>query len=323
MTGKTISRRSFLGGMVGCAVGTVLGAQVPVQAAQLLAAGQKVPHSAGTAGPNFKMPLYATDCHHHIYDARYPLAPGAVLTPPDATVAEYRLLQQRLGIMRHVIVQPSTYGVDNSLLVDSLKEFGLDTSRGIAVVDTKVTDQELHKLNAAGVRGIRFNFSIAKGVTDVGMVLPLAHRIHELGWHVQVVAKADQIVKEQAIWEKIPCPIVFDHLGHVPRVTHAAFNVILAMLQQKKCWVKLSGAYILSKTGAPSYMDRYAVAKEYVDTAPDQVVWGSDWPHPTAAADKKPDDAVLLNLLADWAPEKSVRKRILVDNPARLYGFSK
>ncbi|MGL5512902.1 MAG: amidohydrolase family protein, partial [Sporomusa sp.] len=152
-------------------------------------------------------------------------------------------------------------------------------------------------------------------------VLPLAHRVHELGWHVQVVAKAEQILAGKDVWDKIPCTIVFDHLAHIPHVNHPAFALVIAMLRQQECWVKLSGAYILSASDAPSYADRYAVAKGYVDAAPEQVVWVSDWPHPTVAGGQKPDDAILLDLLADWAPEVTVRGKILVDNPARLYGF--
>ena len=283
--------------------------------------GQQVPFSFGTQLPRIKVPINATDCHHHIYDSRFPADPHSFLRHPDATVADYRLLQKRLGITRNVIIQPSTYGVDNSGLIEALKEFGVEATRGIAVVNTSVTDAELIKLDRAGVCGIRFNLSVPGGATDMNMVLPLAQRINELGWHIQVVAKPDQIQTGQAIWESLPCPVVFDHLGHLPNGDHPAFTTIIELMRQGRGWVKLSGAYILSKVGAPAYTDRAALAKAYIKEVPSQLLWGSDWPHPTAKLDNKPDDAVLLDLLSEWIEDENVINHILVDNPARLYGF--
>lgn len=284
-------------------------------------AGQPIPYSTGVQKPTFKVPALATDTHHHIYDSRFPVDPNSALRPGDATVSDYRLLQKRLGTSRHVIVQPSTYGVDNSGLVQSLKEFGIETTRGIAVVNASVTDAELDQLNAAGVRGIRFNLSQPGGATSMDMVLPLAERIKKMGWHIQVVATPDQIAENAEIWKQTPCPIVFDHLGHITDINHPAVDVIVKLMQQDKAWVKISGAYILSKVGPPSYSDRAPIAKRFIGAAPNRVVWGSDWPHPTAKANAIPDDAVLMNLLAEWTANDDLVKQILVDNPARLYGF--
>jgi predicted TIM-barrel fold metal-dependent hydrolase len=275
--------------------------------------------------PKTKVPPLATDCHHHIYDSHFKLDPNATLRPQDATIADYRLLQKRLGMQRNVVVQPSTYGVDNSGLMSVLQQFGLTTTRGVAVVNTSVTDAELNALNAAGVRGIRFNIVTPGGATSFEMVPSLAKRIHELGWHIQMNVTGAQIVANKALWNEVPCSIVFDHLGHIPQpdgAKHPAFEVVTALMQRGKGWVKLTGLYNDTKVGPPSYADSSTLAAAFVAAAPGQVVWGSDWPHPTEAADKKPDDALLLDFLSTWAPDAALRKHILVDNPAKLYGFA-
>lgn len=300
-------------------------ASLVMQAPRLLAADEAsahaVPFSSGTLKPKISVPPLATDTHHHIYDSRFPVDPKSALRPADASVADYRLLQKRLGTTRNVIVQPSTYGVDNSGLIQSLKEFGKNTTRGIAVVNSSVGDAELAELDAAGVIGIRFNLSQPGGATTPEMVLPLAKRISPMGWHIQVVATPEQIVENAAIWNQLPCPVVFDHMGHVMDVNHPAMRLIVSLMQHGKAWVKLSGAYILSKVGPPSYSDRAAVASALIEAAPKQVVWGSDWPHPTSKPDNKPDDALLMDLLATWAKSDEQIRLILVDNPQRLYGF--
>lgn len=320
MDNKVVTRRTFLKG-TGLTFMALSGIRIPVGSAESDSAEQKVPYSSGSELPNLKVPLNAADCHHHIYDFRFPVDPNSTLRHPDATVADYRLLQKRLGTTRNVIVQPSTYGVDNSGLVESLKEFGLKTTRGIAVVNTSVTDAELAELDKVGVRGIRFNMSVPGEATNMDMVQTLAQRVNELGWHIQVVAKPDKILAGKDVWSSVPCPVVFDHLGHITSVDQPAFEVILNLLREGKGWVKLSGAYILSKVGSPTYADRTIVAKAYVNEVPGQLVWGSDWPHPTSKIDNKPDDAILMSLLTEWAPDEAVQRRILVDNPARLYGF--
>ena len=285
---------------------------------------ETVPWSTGTEPAALPAPPLATDCHHHIYDSRFPIAASATLKPGDATVADYRKLQRRIGTSRHVVVQPSTYGTDNSCLLDAMRQFGLGEARAVAVVDTGVTDAELDRLGEAGVRGIRFNLAQA-GATTIDMVDPLARRIVTRGWHIQVNAPPDLIARNAELWAGLPCPVVFDHLAHLPYPegrAHPAFALMLRLLGAGKGWIKLSGAYADTKAGPPGYADSSEVARAYVQAAPGQLVWGSDWPHPTEPVGKKPDDAVLFDLLADWAPDPAVRTRILVENPARLYDFT-
>lgn len=283
-------------------------------------AQQPVPWSSGTERATLKAPANACDCHMHIYDSRFPAAPTAKLRPGDAHGEDYRKLQQRIGTTRTVVVTPSTYGTDNRCTLDALAKMGA-TARGVAVVDGSIADAELERLHQAGIRGIRFNL-VQAGATSPDMLEPLSRRVNELGWHVQIYQTGERIAEMAALLRRLPSPIVFDHLGHVPMpegVDHPSFHVIAGLLEQGRAWVKLSGAYIVSKTGAPAYADATKVAQAYVKLAPERLVWGSDWPHPTQT--RKPDDAVLFDLLGVWAPDETVRRRILVDNPETLYGF--
>jgi D-galactarolactone isomerase len=280
-----------------------------------------VPWSSGTEPTKLKAPPNACDCHMHIYDSRFPVAPNATLRPPDASIDAYRLHQRRLGTTRTIVVNPSTYGTDNSCTLDAMAEFG-DTARGVAVVDTSVTDAELERLNVLGVRGVRFNF-VQSGATTLEMLEPLSKRVNVLGWHIQLHMLGDQIVAAASLLHRLPSPIIFDHLARIPQpagVDHPAFAAVLDLLDKGRTWVKLSGAYMNTKTGSP-YPDASLIARAFVKAAPERLVWASDWPHPTEHADEKPNDAILFDVLADWAPDEAIRNRILVDNPAALYGF--
>jgi predicted TIM-barrel fold metal-dependent hydrolase len=268
-----------------------------------------------------KAPPNSADCHLHIYESRFPVDPRSKLRPPDATVADYRLVQERLGTTRCVIVQPSTYGVDNRCMLQAVEQFGR-AARGIAVVNPGISDADLKRMDASGVRGIRFNLEQA-GATTLDMVEPLARRIAPLGWHIQVNAAPEKIRSAAEIWKSLPVDVVFDHLAHVlaPGGLDSAYEVVTDLLEKRKGWVKLSGVYADSKVGPPSYSDREAITKAYVKNAPERLVWGTDWPHPTVTG-TKPDNAALLNLLFEWVPDETARARILVGNPEKLYGFS-
>jgi predicted TIM-barrel fold metal-dependent hydrolase len=284
---------------------------------------QQVKWSTGTERTKLVMPPDATDCHHHIYDHRYPWAPEATLKPGDATVDDYRQLQKRIGTTRNVIIQPSSYGVDNRLLVESIARFN-GRARGIAVVNTSVTQTELKALNRAGVRGIRFNLA-PPGTTTLDMVKPLAARIASMGWHVQVNAPAAFLMQARSTWYDLPCPVVFDHLAHVPEpdaVHQASFQMVSELLTSGKAYVKLIGFYNETQVGPPSYADSVALAAGFARVAPERVLWGSDWPHPTEQPlNRIPDDALLADLFANVVPDEATRKRILVDTPATLYQF--
>jgi predicted TIM-barrel fold metal-dependent hydrolase len=289
------------------------------------AKAQQVPWSSGTASAKTKAPPNATDCHHHIYSSRFKVDPNSTLRPGDASVADYRLLQKRIGTSRNVIVQPSTYGIYNDGLIEALGECG-PTARSVAVVNANVTDDELKRLDAARVRGVRFNLATPGGATTIEMLEPVAKRIAPMGWHVQFNMSAEATLAAKDVLNRLPCPIVFDHLAHMPQPAgagHPAFAMVVDLLQKGKAWVKLSGAYQDTKVGPPTYADTIPLVQAYVKAAPERLVWGSDWPHPSEQSKPAlPDDALLFDLLAQWVPDEAVRNRILVDNPAKLYGFS-
>jgi predicted TIM-barrel fold metal-dependent hydrolase len=286
----------------------------------------QVPYSAGREAPTIHVPADACDCHHHIYDpVRFPYVPEDVRNQPPATVDAYRMLQQRLGLTRSVIVQPSAYGTDNRCTLAALEQMGPD-ARGVAVVDSTIGDAELDTMHRLGVRGIRFNVATG-GSRDRKAIVSLSHRVNERGWHLQFWVNADDAVQMSALFDELPSPIVFDHRGHLPQpagATHPAFRLIARLIDKGRTWVKLSGLYIDTSLGEPTYADTVKVGRAFVELAPERVVWGTDWPHPSVFSERKPwpDDARMLDLLAEQAPAPAVVQRILVTNPAKLYGFS-
>lgn len=276
--------------------------------------------------PKMAVPANACDAHHHIYDKRFPASPHWTRGFSEAPVTEYRALQQRLGLTRNVIVQPSTFGVDNRCLLDALTQMGAANARGIVVIDEATPDEELKRMSSLGVRGVRVNFLSAQtwGKTTLDRLTSTAKRIAPLGWHVQVLMSGDQIAASEATLSDLPTPLVIDHLGRIPQPAGAAHDgakAVLRMLANGRTWMKLSEPYEDSKIGPPGYEDSSALAKTYISAAPNRMIWGTDWPHPTVAKDK-PDDADLLDLLEVWAPDAATRNRILVQNPIELFGFS-
>ena len=281
----------------------------------------KVPNSSGTYAPKLKAPANAVDCHIHIYDPRFQ---PPVAHPLNGTVADYRLLQKRIGVSRVVIVQPRNYAVDNSVTVDAIRQLGIANARGVGVLRPTVTDAELKTLDEGGIRGIRFTVGNPKtAVVSIDMIEPLAKRIAAYGWHVQLNMEPQQIIDSAEILKRLPTPIVFDHMGKPPLpagANHPSHQIIRALIDQARAWVKISGAYIVDEAGAPAFAGATPVAQAFVKAAPERCVWGSDWPHPGPKI--HPDDAHLFDLLAEWAPDETIRNRILVDNPKKIYGFA-
>jgi len=188
-----------------------------------------------------------------------------------------------------------------------------------------ISEAELRRLDEQGVRGVRFNLGFP-GVLTIESLKPLAPRLADLGWHCQINMRPKQIEDSADLLASLPGRLVFDHLAQVPQpagLESAPYKIIRGLLDRGKTWVKLSGPYVSSKQGAPDYADAGAVAAAYVKAAPERLVWGSDWPHPSEPKEHKPDDARLFDLFAQCAGDDVAFKRILVDNPAELYGFPK
>jgi D-galactarolactone isomerase len=288
---------------------------------------QQAPNSTGTEAAKLKAPANACDCHMHIYDPRFPESnPRPGLNPKNATVTDYRLLQKRTGTTRVVVVTPRNYATDNRVTVDALAQLGAN-SRGVAVLHPTVTDAELKSLNDAGIRGIRFSLGDpSTAVVTFDMVEPLAKRVADLGWHVQFNLDGEQIADHADLLARLPAQIVFDHMGHptLPAgVDHASFSIMRRLIDKGRTWIKLSGAYSNSMVGAPLYPEATKMAQAFVKAAPERLVWGSDWPHPTEQSKTLPNDALLFDLLATWSADETTRNRILVQNPEALYGFAK
>ena len=244
----------------------------------------------------------------------------------DARVTDYRQLQRRIGTTRTVVVSPAAYGTDNRVTLDAIAQLG-PNARGVAVLHPTVTEDELRALHEGGIRGIRFTLGDpATAVVKVDMIEPLAKRVAGLGWHLQFNVEGEQIVELADLLRRLPTPLVFDHLGNPPvaaGIDHPSHAIVRGLVDKRRAWVKLSGAYSNSKIGPPTYPEATKVAQAFVKAAPERLVWGSDWPHPTMPNDDKPNDALLFDLLAEWAPDPATRHRILVQNPEALYGFAK
>jgi predicted TIM-barrel fold metal-dependent hydrolase len=313
-----MERRAFL--WSGLAGATAL---VPAR----LGHAQEVPNSAGTGRPRLKAPAHACDCHMHIYDPdRFAFAPSPRAAPRHAAVPQYRMLQKRVGTTRAVIVTPRNYATDNRATVDAIAQMGAD-ARGVAVLLPSVADAELKRLHEAGVRGIRFSLGDpASAVVTPAMIEPLAKRAAGLGWHVQFNLGGEQIVELAGLLSRLPSQMVFDHMANPPLpagIGHPSHAFVRGLMDKGRAWVKLSGAYSNSRIGPPSYPEATLVARSFIQAAPERLVWGSDWPHPSLPDDHKPDDAALFDLLSQWAPDEATRNRILVRNPEALYGFAR
>lgn len=268
-------------------------------------------------------PAGACDTHVHIYDARHPTAPSALLRPPDALPAHYREVQRALGLDRVVLVQPTTYGFDNTCQIAAAAELGASTgaARLVVVVDERTTPDELERLHAAGARGARFHM-LPGGAVAWGSLAPTADSIAALGWHVQLQLDGRTLPDHLDALLALSTPLVVDHVGRfMPPVApdDVAFGALLTLLDTGRCWVKLSAPYESTRDGAPTYPTVTALAHALVRRFPERLLWATNWPHP--GQPDPPSVADLERLAHDWLPTAELRQRVLVDNPATVYGF--
>lgn len=279
-----------------------------------------------TRAPQLRLPPLACDCHAHVCGpaARYPYWPGRVYTPPDCLPADYRRMLAILGVERAVLVQPSVYWTDNRAMLDAMAEGGA-AFRGVAVVEQAVSSQEIARLHAAGVRGLRCNIVDIvedKGKLPLDMLRRLADKIARHGWHIELLMHCDEFPQMDRAFADFPVPVVLGHLGYMRTdkgLEHPGFQALLALMRAGRAWAKLTGPYRISTQPMP-HADTVPFAHALVAAAPQRVVWGTDWPH-VMAKGPMPNDGDLCDLLADWVPDPAERKRVLVDNPAALYGF--
>jgi predicted TIM-barrel fold metal-dependent hydrolase len=276
--------------------------------------------------PRLRMPRHACDTHAHICGpiARYPYAERRVYTPPDALLPAYRHMLDALGVERAVLVQPSVYGTDNTVMLAAMAELGPERARGVAVVDDNISESELERLHEAGVRGVRVNVvdvAEGKGVIPMQSLAPLAARVKRYGWHVEFLMHADEFPDLDRQFADFPADIVLGHLGYMKTdkgVDQQGYQAMLRLMRKGKCWVKLTGPYRISNEPLP-HADTLPYARALLGAAPERVLWGTDWPH-VMVKTPMPNDADLADLLLDWVPER-FREQVLVANPAKLYGF--
>ncbi|WP_426111087.1 amidohydrolase family protein [Pseudomonas sp. DSP3-2-2] len=261
----------------------------------------------------------ACDCHVHIYEPeRFPLTQRIA----RASWSDYQHVQRRLGLQRALLVQANGYGFDMGCLLDALAQAG-DAARAIAVIAPDTSDETLSRLHSAGVRGVRFMLIPgAQGALGWDELEPISARIAELGWVINLQVDGRQLPDFEARIRALPSLVSIDHTGKFLEpvgIDHPGFKSLLCLLDSGKVWVKVSAPYETSKSGPPHYQDVSVLARTLVQAFPERCLWASNWPHPGRSP--APDDMAMLDLLSEWALDDNVRRRILVDNPARLYGF--
>jgi predicted TIM-barrel fold metal-dependent hydrolase len=274
--------------------------------------------------PKLALPPKAADCHCHVFGPRdkYPWAANRLYTPPPVSLDDYLAMLRVTGFERGVMVQTGLYGTDNRFIVDAMKAHP-GKLRAIALIGEDVNDNELRHLAESGVRGFRVNRTAKTGLAfDVAR--RLAERTRELGWHVQFLLDVEDHPDLDTLLGSFATEVVIDHMGRPdPRkgVNAPGFQALIRLLKSGRGWAKLSAPYRTSLL-PPPYADLTPFARALVQAAPDRLVWGSDWPH-VLLETQMPDDGDLVDQIAVWVPDEAVRKRILVDNAERMYGFER
>ena len=278
-----------------------------------------------TGKPNSPLPPKSCDCQVHVFGdtAKYPLRSGSAYVPPlDATIEEAERMHRALGIERGVVVQSTVHGKDHRILFDALK--GRPNYRGIALVDDETSDRDLQRLHDAGVRGARFNFWKRLNIVPSAAEFKRAtERIGAMGWHAKVHAVDDEWLELKDLLCEAKLPIVIDHLGHLDvskGPDNPSFKLLLDLVRNENCWMLVSNGDRMSLKDEP-WDDVVPLAQEFIKAAPERIIWCSDWPHVWYEKSAVPNDAQLVDLLYAFAPSHELRRKILVENPARLFGF--
>lgn len=278
--------------------------------------------------PKITLPPLACDCHAHICGpkAKYAYYPERLYTPPDCLLPDYRHMLATIGLQRAVLVQPSIYGTDNTVMLEAMKAAG-PQFRGVAVVADNISERELERMHEAGVRGVRVNIVDVKnrkpGTLPMASLENFAQRVKPFGWHMEFLMHVDEFPDLDRMLGDFPVDTVYGHLGYMKTdqgLATPGFQALLRLMKSGKAWAKLSGPYRITSQPLP-YADTDGYAHALLEAAPQQVIWGTDWPH-VILKGAMPNDGDLADMLSAWVPDAMLRKRVLVDNPARLYGFS-
>lgn len=284
------------------------------------------PPDPNTRRPKYRPPPGACDAHCHIFGPadRYPYAPERSYTPPDAPLERFRELHDLLRLDRAVLVNASCHGSDNRVILDAIAQSG-GRYRGVANANDSFSDRDFEALHAGGCRGVRFNFvKHLGGMPDMGEFHRVVERVKPLGWHVDLHFDAGDLLEHARLLAELPVPFLIDHMGRVPTqggLEQEPFQRLLELARtNERCWVKVSGAERISSAGPP-FTDAVPFARALIEAAPDRILWGTDWPHPNIRR-FMPNDGDLVDLIPLFMPDLALQRRILVDNPHRLYGFA-
>jgi predicted TIM-barrel fold metal-dependent hydrolase len=273
--------------------------------------------------PVFAMPAGACDSHVHVFEsaARYPSVAAPHYTLPDGSLTKLQSMTEALALQRFIVVQPSYYGTDNTCMLDALDAAG-QRARGVAMVGDDIQEAELNAMHARGVRALRLDLFLRSGWSTTDIIAYIAHNVRRtsaFGWHVQFYTPGWVVRDLLPFLADLDATFVIDHMGYMLEsdgLTDADFDRLLGVIRRGRGWIKLSAPYRLAKDG--NFERLKPMARAIIEAAPDRVIWGSDWPH---IPDGAKDTGALVNLLADWAPDADARRRILVGNPAKLFGF--
>ncbi|MGB0577778.1 MAG: amidohydrolase family protein [Alphaproteobacteria bacterium] len=274
--------------------------------------------------PKFTPPAGACDCHVHVYGppSRFPFVESHRERSPDGPASALETMHKSIGVERCVIVHPPDHGTDLAVIIDAMQKGGREY-RAVALVEPTITDERLEELDGLGFRGIRYSPTLDGGTLDRPAVLEMARRIEPLGWHLLLHFKDNAVVEYADLLEAIPVPFILDHFGGVDPATGGtaqdSFRIVADHISMGRGWIKTSAIEKISHQSYP-FKDAVELAAAFVDLAPDRVIWGTDWPHP-GVGKQATDDVDLLDLIPLYAPDAETRHKILVDNPARLYGF--
>jgi 2-pyrone-4,6-dicarboxylate lactonase len=277
--------------------------------------------------PKLVLPSGAVDTHVHIFAPGYKLSPDRGYNPPDSTLRDLRHLHATLGIDRVVFTQPSVYGVDNSAILDAMAELNAETAnraRAVVAVAMDIHDDELAAIEARGARGVRLNTDNKGGMPiEMSAIPELAARIAPLGWHIEFLFPGNDLVALMPTLAAVKVPISIAHFAYQPAtagVSAPGFRALVELMRRGNTWIKISGANRVSATDLPPYDDVKPMAEALIEAAPDRIMWGTDWPHPNKYL-VNPNDGDLVDAFGDWVTDDAMRRRIMVDNPARFYRF--
>jgi D-galactarolactone isomerase len=271
--------------------------------------------------PRHPVPPGTCDCHMHIYDPAYPLAATAIAAPPPGALRDYLKVRARLSIARSVVVQPTAYGADNTVTLAAIDAMGA-SARGVAMVTGEESDGQLEQLALGGMRAFKFR-ALPGGVLPWEKLDRMAARAQELAWFTDIEMDGRTLPEHEAQIARLPGTLMIDHIGKFLEpvgVDHPAVAALMRLIASGRTYVKIASPYDSSRAGPPDYLDMAPLVAALVRAAPDRLVWASNWPHAALPVGERPDDAAWLDLMSDWMDE-ATRRKMLVDNPARLFGF--